>query len=80
MFCRAKHVFAFRSETPFFIDSSRATREGILRGAAPYPARSSLPLRSAPCLCATGARRPFKKGGRKLHSLAIAAGAGEVLL
>ena len=24
------------------------------------------PLRSAPCLCATGAQRPFVKGGRKL--------------
>ncbi len=27
------------------------------------------PLRSAPCLCATGARRPFVKGGRKLYLL-----------
>ena len=45
--------------------------------ALPAPARSSLPLRSAPCLCATGARRPFEKGGRKLYSLAIAVNAGE---
>ena len=72
MFCRAKHVFAFRSETPFFIiDGSRSEREGVSR-ALPAPAQSSLPLRSAPCLCATGARRPFEKGGRKLYSLATA--------
>ena len=38
MFCSAKHVFAFRSETPFFIiDGSRATREGVSR-ALPAPA------------------------------------------
>ena len=29
--------------------------------------QSSLPLRSAPWLCATGTRRPFIKGGRKFY-------------
>ena len=39
-----------------------------LRGNLPAPPQSlRCPLRSAPCLCATGARRPFEKGWRKLY-------------
>ena len=39
-----------------------------LWGNLPAPPQSlRCPLRSAPCLCATGARRPFEKGWRKLY-------------
>ena len=47
-------------------------RKSFQRGAAPLtPAESPLPLRSAPCLCATGTRRPFIKGWRKFHVCSV---------
>ena len=36
MFCGAKHVLAFRTETLFFNYGSRATREGFC-GLCPHP-------------------------------------------
>ena len=48
--------------------SEGTLRVPLLRGPAPAPPPGlRFPLRSAPCLCATGARRPFEKGGRKLY-------------
>ena len=58
MFCSAKHVFAFRSETLFYHRwFARYARRGLAGSAR--------------------TRRLFEKGGRKLHSLAIAATAAE---
>ena len=41
-------------------------------GSTPFtPAKSPLPLRSAPCLCAAGTRRPFEKGPSENFTFAL---------
>ena len=65
------HLFWGDASRPFFLAGARRTRPVPLcrcatfpphcGGIFPAPAGSTLPLRSAPYLCATGARRPLKR-------------------
>ena len=67
---RCFYAAAFCLFTNSFADKVSSWRSEKIRFAhflegdvVPFtPAKSPLPLRSAPCLCATGTRRPFEKG------------------